>query len=329
MADYTVRSGDNLSKIARSLGLDVRDLIAANPQLSNPNLIQPGQSINVPSGPASQAARTAAGNVLAAAPTIQQAAAGGFTPQVAAQATPQITPIVNALPSRPVLGPGGNVLGQAFPRDQATLTPQGVVSARASAGHRQTYPRGEPTRRAIPQPATTPTRQPSQVVSPYSGRSMASDAFRPSISPATVQQLDYLDRLTQTDPTRAAEVARFQAATIGRTQPESALATNVFFTERAINNGQLPRNASERVWDVIASRMGLGVNGAQLLSERGYIPIGGGLWYLGRLGGGSGTSLGSASTRDLSIAGGGGDEESGGRFLRNASGGLFNWRISA
>ena len=213
------------------------------------------------------------------------------------------------------VGAGGGLtvpIGQAFPRELATLTPQGTVATGAAA---------------MGAPVTTPSRQPSQVVSPYSGRSMASDAFRPAISQATVQHLDYLDRLQATDPGRAAEVARFQSATIGRAQPEAALATNVFFTESAVNNGQLPRTASEQVWDVIAMRMGLGMNGAQLLRERGYVPIGGGLWYLGVLGGGEGVNLGSVSNRNLGGDGGGGG--GGGRFLGDASAGLFNWRISA
>lgn len=45
---YTVEVGDNLTFIARRYGVPLNKLIAANPQISNPNLIYPGQSINVP-----------------------------------------------------------------------------------------------------------------------------------------------------------------------------------------------------------------------------------------------------------------------------------------
>jgi LysM repeat protein len=45
---YVVRWGDTLRKIAARLGISVTDLIAANPQLWNPNLIYPGQVINLP-----------------------------------------------------------------------------------------------------------------------------------------------------------------------------------------------------------------------------------------------------------------------------------------
>lgn len=45
---YTVVSGDSLWKIAVKTQTGVQELIDANPQLSNPNVISPGQKINVP-----------------------------------------------------------------------------------------------------------------------------------------------------------------------------------------------------------------------------------------------------------------------------------------
>ncbi|MEC5424846.1 SafA/ExsA family spore coat assembly protein [Virgibacillus sp. C22-A2] len=44
---YTVVSGDSLWKIALKTKTGVSELIEANPQLANPNLIYPGQQINV------------------------------------------------------------------------------------------------------------------------------------------------------------------------------------------------------------------------------------------------------------------------------------------
>ena len=44
---YTVRSGDTLSRIARSCGIALADLLAINPAISNPNLIRAGQLINI------------------------------------------------------------------------------------------------------------------------------------------------------------------------------------------------------------------------------------------------------------------------------------------
>jgi uncharacterized YkwD family protein/spore coat assembly protein SafA len=44
---YTVQSGDTLWKIAVKNQVGVSELISANPQLKNPNLIYPGEKINI------------------------------------------------------------------------------------------------------------------------------------------------------------------------------------------------------------------------------------------------------------------------------------------
>ena len=49
-SNYTVKSGDTLSAIATAHGVSLQSLKAANPQISNPNVIYPGQSINIPGG---------------------------------------------------------------------------------------------------------------------------------------------------------------------------------------------------------------------------------------------------------------------------------------
>lgn len=46
---HTVVRGDTLWKIASRYQVGVSEIIAANPQLSNPNMIYPGQSITIPS----------------------------------------------------------------------------------------------------------------------------------------------------------------------------------------------------------------------------------------------------------------------------------------
>jgi spore coat assembly protein SafA len=48
--DYTVHSGDSLSAIAARNGVSLNSLIAANPQIHNPNLIYAGQTVHVPGG---------------------------------------------------------------------------------------------------------------------------------------------------------------------------------------------------------------------------------------------------------------------------------------
>ncbi|MDD2518876.1 MAG: LysM peptidoglycan-binding domain-containing protein [Bacilli bacterium] len=46
---HTVVSGDNLWQIAKNYNVGLSDLMVANPQITNPSLILPGQTINIPS----------------------------------------------------------------------------------------------------------------------------------------------------------------------------------------------------------------------------------------------------------------------------------------
>jgi spore coat assembly protein SafA len=48
--NYTVRSGDTMSGIAARHGVSLAALLAANPQIGNPNRIYPGQVIHLPGG---------------------------------------------------------------------------------------------------------------------------------------------------------------------------------------------------------------------------------------------------------------------------------------
>jgi tyrosinase len=47
-ATYVVQPGDTLSGIAQRFGVSLAALEAANPQVTNPNLIHPGQVLNIP-----------------------------------------------------------------------------------------------------------------------------------------------------------------------------------------------------------------------------------------------------------------------------------------
>jgi uncharacterized YkwD family protein/spore coat assembly protein SafA len=46
---YTVQPGDSLWKIAVRYQVGISEIISANPQFSNPNLIYPGQKVTIPS----------------------------------------------------------------------------------------------------------------------------------------------------------------------------------------------------------------------------------------------------------------------------------------
>lgn len=50
---YTVVSGDTMSGIAQAQGITLDSLIAANPQITDPNVILPGQTLTIPSAVAS------------------------------------------------------------------------------------------------------------------------------------------------------------------------------------------------------------------------------------------------------------------------------------
>lgn len=45
---YQVQAGDTMGKIAEQLGITLQDLLAANPQITNPDSIQVGDVINLP-----------------------------------------------------------------------------------------------------------------------------------------------------------------------------------------------------------------------------------------------------------------------------------------
>lgn len=45
---HIVKKGDNLWTLARTYGVSLTDLIRANPQIKNPNLIYPGNEVRIP-----------------------------------------------------------------------------------------------------------------------------------------------------------------------------------------------------------------------------------------------------------------------------------------
>ena len=67
---YIIKPGDNLTKIARANGTTIKDIMAANPQIKDPNKIYAGAQLNLPNAtaPAATPAQAAATPPTAAAP---------------------------------------------------------------------------------------------------------------------------------------------------------------------------------------------------------------------------------------------------------------------
>jgi lysozyme len=63
---YTIKWGDWLNKIAAEHGVTIQALLAANPGL-NPNLIYPGQVINIPAGDGSTSSSSSASSAASSA----------------------------------------------------------------------------------------------------------------------------------------------------------------------------------------------------------------------------------------------------------------------
>jgi LysM repeat protein len=67
--EYTVQHGDTLSQIAAQHGVSVHDLLAANPQIRNPDVIYPGQHLTISGGGQASGSHAAAAQGPQAAST--------------------------------------------------------------------------------------------------------------------------------------------------------------------------------------------------------------------------------------------------------------------
>lgn len=103
MRTHAVQFGDMLSSIAASYGIPLQQLIQANPQVMNPDLIYPGDQINLPGGAGQGAAEGAmsptafSSQPVAATPGIDgvqsaAGAAGGVTAEQLTRIVPTLDP---------------------------------------------------------------------------------------------------------------------------------------------------------------------------------------------------------------------------------------------
>ncbi len=90
---HTVKAGETLSGIASKANTTVKDIVAANPEITNPNKISVGQQINVPS-----AVKATEVDALATTPTAVEAIAAKTNAPINGLTVQQLRAIVPNLP---------------------------------------------------------------------------------------------------------------------------------------------------------------------------------------------------------------------------------------
>jgi LysM repeat protein len=105
---YTVGPGDNIYRLSLTYGVTMREILAANPQVTNMNVIVEGQILTIPGPPTqttTQTIVTVTPNVIivTAAPTLDPGAGGGVVQPTIAQ--PQVVPPTQAAPVVPQFTP--------------------------------------------------------------------------------------------------------------------------------------------------------------------------------------------------------------------------------
>lgn len=117
--NYTIKSGDTLSQIATSNGTTVAALQAANPSITDPNKIQVGQSLTLPSGGSTSSMAITPASTSASSNTLTLPSTGLLQSLTAIGSTPASTN-PNALTlstnsSRQIQAPAGSTQTAATP----------------------------------------------------------------------------------------------------------------------------------------------------------------------------------------------------------------------
>ncbi|GEM_PF-667653 len=187
---YTVRSGDTMFSIARRANISLQRLIDANPQITDPNVIRPGQVICIPAGsdmpcPGGRLYRVVAGDTM-----YSIAQRFGVTLDALIRANPQITNPNEIFPGQEICIPGGttvqcpngmlytvragDTLFEIARRNNITLAalvaanPQITNPDRIFPGQVICIPAAaaQPPAVTLPMPTEPPTMPPTQVVPP-------------------------------------------------------------------------------------------------------------------------------------------------------------------
>ena len=107
---HTIEYGDTVSAVAQRYGVDVASLLSANPQIRNPDVVYPGDTLQIPSA---GAVSVRSGDTLSGI-----SVANGTTVQALLAANPQIRN-----PDLIQIGQTIALPGSAAPTPPATSTP--------------------------------------------------------------------------------------------------------------------------------------------------------------------------------------------------------------
>src|SRR3990167_9971089 len=122
MSTYTIKSGDTLSQIAAKQGTTVTKLMAANPQIKDPNKIYAGASLTVPT---TTTTKTTTPTVTPVVTTPKTPVYSSFTPE---NVNKVVTSFVNkAVPIETFKQPSSSGASRTFEVSTPQFTPAGGI----------------------------------------------------------------------------------------------------------------------------------------------------------------------------------------------------------
>ncbi|MGF1527802.1 MAG: LysM peptidoglycan-binding domain-containing protein [Candidatus Competibacterales bacterium] len=195
--EYTVKPGDTMGGIARRNDVALDDLLKANPQVENPDLIYPGQTLNIPrpnvgNNPSTSGAAPASGSPGDAGKT-HEVALGDTMGEVASQYGVPLQDLIDANPQvdNPDLIYPGQTLNIPEGGQAASETP--TVDGPAPA---------DPAAPAAEAPAETPALDNA----PYDGNLIYSD----QVSPEFARKVEGVAERLGMDPNHLMAVMHFE-----------------------------------------------------------------------------------------------------------------------
>lgn len=129
---YTIKKGDTLTKIAKANNTTIKDIMAANPQIKDPNKIFAGAKLNLPGQAAAPAAKPAATTQQAATPAEPAATATTAAPAAASGAVAAFGKSAAANAQPDVNAGGASVTDRKVTQQLPTTTKQGNVTTTTS-----------------------------------------------------------------------------------------------------------------------------------------------------------------------------------------------------